>query len=119
MRLRLGACVLDTDLRQLTRGATVIPLSPKAFRLLELLAERQPRAVSQAELRTLVWPELQAGGTTLARLVNEIRSAIGDEERPPRFVRTVPRFGYALSGGEAESCEAAVAASGFSLEWDN
>src|SRR6476620_3607156 len=102
MRVRLGTCVLDTDLRQLTRAAIVIPLSPKAFRLLEVLAERQPRAVSQADLRALVWPELQAGGTTLARLVNEIRSAIGDEERPPRFLRTVPRFGYALTGAEVE-----------------
>ena len=103
MRVRLGASVLDTELRQLTRSGTVIPLSPKAFRLLEVLAERQPRAVAQAELRALVWPELQTGGTTLARLIYEIRSAIGDEERPPRFVRTVPRFGYALSGAEIES----------------
>ena len=32
----------------------------------------------------------------LANLVSEIRAAIGDDPSDPRFIRTVPRFGYAF-----------------------
>jgi DNA-binding winged helix-turn-helix (wHTH) protein len=96
VRLHFGGCLLDTELRQLTRQGGEIPLSPKAFRLLEVLAERRPRAVTLAELRRLVWPDMSVGGTTVARLVNEVRSALGDQERPPRIIRTVHRFGYAF-----------------------
>ena len=97
MRLCFDECVLDTDQRSLTRGGAAVALSPKAFRLLEVLAEHRPRAVANHELRELVWPESRVGGTTLARLVNEVRGAIGDDARPPRVIRTVPRFGYAFA----------------------
>jgi hypothetical protein len=36
--------------------------------------------------------------TNLAGLIAEIRRALGDDARAPRFVRTVQRFGYAFSG---------------------
>lgn len=92
MRVRFGDCVLDTDRRELTRAGRAVPLQPKAFRLLELLVERWPRAVSQADLRGVLWPDTEAGGTRVARLVNEVRKAIADEARPHRLIRTVHRF---------------------------
>jgi DNA-binding winged helix-turn-helix (wHTH) protein len=105
VRLAFGDCVLDTELRQLTRAGREVRLSPKAFRLLEVLAERRPRAVAKGELRTLVWPEMAMGGTTPARLLHEVRTALGDDPRGARFIRTVQRFGYAF-------CAAAVEESG-------
>jgi DNA-binding winged helix-turn-helix (wHTH) protein len=119
MRIRIGSCLLDTDLRLLSRADSPQLLSPKAFRLLEVLAERQPRAVSHAELRALVWPELRVGGTTLARLVNEIRGVLGEPSDSTRHVRTVPRFGYALSGCLVERSSSDAAGVTASLEWEN
>lgn len=109
--------MLDTPVRELTRGGQSVPLSPKAFRLLEVLAERRPHAIAQEELRRLVWPGAMAGGTTLARLINEIRAALGDDARAPQFVRTVHRFGYALSSlaREEEGPEPALAV-GYALQ---
>jgi len=98
VRLRFGDCVLDTAVRELRRGGQVKLLSPRAFRLLEVLTERRPDAIAQEELRGLLWPDTVAGGTTLARLVHEVRAALGDSVRPPRYVRTVHRFGYAFGG---------------------
>jgi DNA-binding winged helix-turn-helix (wHTH) protein len=96
MRLRFGDCVLDTDLRELTRGGRAVPLLPKAFRLLEVLVERRPQVVPQSELRRLLWPDGLLGGTRLARLVNEVRAAIGDDARSGHLIRTAHRFGYAF-----------------------
>jgi len=119
VRVRFGDCVLDTDLRQLIRAQAVVPLQPKAFHLLELLVERRPNAISQAELRELLSPGAKHGGTRVASLVNEIRKAIGDEARPNRMVRTVQRFGYAFCGVAVEELprESRATPSGFALQW--
>jgi DNA-binding winged helix-turn-helix (wHTH) protein len=118
MRIRIGSCLLDTDRRLLSDRDSPRPLSPKAFRLLEVLAEQQPRAVSHEELRAKVWPELRVGGTTLARLVNEIRNALRDPPDSTGHVRTVPRFGYALTGCIVEhSSGEAVGETSALLEW--
>jgi DNA-binding winged helix-turn-helix (wHTH) protein len=95
-RVRFADCVLDTATRELTRGGVPLPLSPKAFTLLVVLAERRPAAVSHEDLRKALWPDMEIGGTTLARLVNEVRTAVGDHADDPRVIRTVPRFGYAF-----------------------
>lgn len=100
MRLRLGECVLDTRTRELRRAGKPVHVSPKAFALLEVLAESRPNAVSKVELRHRLWPDALLGGASLARLANEARVALGDDARAPRFIRTVPRFGYALVGGD-------------------
>jgi DNA-binding winged helix-turn-helix (wHTH) protein len=120
VRLRFGDCLLDTSVRELQRRGKAVPLSPKAFRLLEVLAERRPTAVSQDELRTLLWPDTMMGGTTLARLVSDVRTAIGDNGRESgELIRTVHRFGYAFSGTATEEITAApnVSMTGYAVQW--
>jgi len=98
MRLRLGSLTLDTATRQLLRGTSEVHLSPKAFDLLTLLVETRPRAVAKAELQNELWPDVFVSETNLAGLVAEIRKALDDDARQPRFVRTAHRFGYAFCG---------------------
>lgn len=118
MRLRFEDCVLDTDRRRLTRGGHDVPIAPKAFRLLEFLAERRPRAVSRSELREVLWPDTPAGGTTLARLISEVRAALEDQDRPPRFIRTLHRFGYAFCAeADEEPAAPPPARSGCAIQW--
>jgi len=118
VRLLFGDCVLDTGRRELTRQGRKCPLSPKAFKLLEVLVERRPQAVAKTELRDLLWPDLAAGGTTLARYVNELRAALGDPARSPKILKTVQRFGYAFSANAVEEKPGEPAArSPLSLLW--
>jgi DNA-binding winged helix-turn-helix (wHTH) protein len=121
MRIRFGECVLDTGRHELSRVGLPVPLSPKAFRLLEVLAERRPHVVSKGEIRDLIWPDTVAGGTTVARLVNEVRSAIGDAALPS-VIRTVPRVGYAFSAPALDLTGAAAGAPAesarrYALQW--
>jgi DNA-binding winged helix-turn-helix (wHTH) protein len=83
--------------RQLWRGDREIHVTRKAFDLLALLIERRPNAVSKQEIHTRLWPDTFVSDVTLQSLVFEIRVAIGDDARKPRFVRTVHGFGYAFS----------------------
>ena len=98
MKVSFGDLTLDTDARQIRRGAVEVPISPKAFELLTALVDARPRALSKADLHERLWPQTYVTDSNLAGLVAEIRRAIGDDARTPRFVRTVQRFGYAFAG---------------------
>ena len=94
MRVRFGECELDFDRRQLLREGSEVHLAPKAFRLLQVLLEARPKAVSKATLHGLVWQDAIVSEATLSSLLAELRVAIGDDPRRPRFIRTKYGFGY-------------------------
>jgi DNA-binding winged helix-turn-helix (wHTH) protein len=96
MRHVFDEFVLDTDARQLVRRDDPLRLSPKAFRLLELLVAARPRALSKDELMERLWPETFVVEANLSNLVGELRAALGDVSQRPRFIRTLHRFGYAF-----------------------
>jgi hypothetical protein len=96
MQLRFEDFVLDTGTRELRKGGQPVPLSPKAFDLLAVLAEGRPEALSKETLLERVWPGTYVQRANLTNLIAEIRSALGDDPAAPRFVRTVSRFGYAF-----------------------
>ena len=105
MRLLFGDCTFDSGARTLTRGGEGVHLSGKAFQLLELLLAARPNPIEKSELFAKLWPDTFVSEANLASLVKEIRAAIGDDARAPRFVRTVHRFGYAFSGAVTETGE--------------
>jgi DNA-binding winged helix-turn-helix (wHTH) protein len=85
VRVAFGDCTLDSETRELFRNERPAHLSPKAFRLLELLLEGRPRALSKAEIHQKIWPEAFVSEATLASLIAEIREAIGDG-KDARFI---------------------------------
>jgi DNA-binding winged helix-turn-helix (wHTH) protein len=98
VRRLFGEFVLDGSQRQLLRDSEVVHLSPKAFELLSLLVSRAPAAVSKEEIVRVVWPGVHVSDASLTNVVAEVRAAIGDDARQPRFVRTAHGFGYAFCG---------------------
>jgi DNA-binding winged helix-turn-helix (wHTH) protein len=100
MRVSFGSCLLDTDTREVMRDGRPVHVTPLALRLLELLLEHRPRALSKAELQDALWPGTFVTEASLSSLVADLRAAIGDEARGSTFIRTVHRHGYAF-GGEA------------------
>ncbi|HET8644979.1 MAG TPA: FHA domain-containing protein, partial [Vicinamibacteria bacterium] len=103
MRLAFGDCVFDSEVRVLSRAGAEVHLGPKAFRLLELLLAQRPRVLSKDEIVSTLWPETFVSDGSLANLVTEVRAALGDRTKPPRYVRTVHRVGYSFCGEAAEA----------------
>jgi DNA-binding winged helix-turn-helix (wHTH) protein len=100
---------LDVERRELRVGAQPVHLPPKAFLLLHLLVASAPRAIAKAELYEAIWRDTFVDESNLSGLVNEVRAALGDSARKPRFLRTVHGFGYAFCGAlDAGSDEAPV-----------
>jgi DNA-binding winged helix-turn-helix (wHTH) protein len=98
MRLLFGECEFDSGRRLLLRHGRAEPLSFKAFQLLELLLDRRPEAVAKAELLERLWPGTFVSDASLYNLVAEVRAALADSSGATRFIRTVPRYGYAFHG---------------------
>jgi DNA-binding winged helix-turn-helix (wHTH) protein len=104
--LHFGDFSVDFGSRQLLRRAEEIHLGPKAFELLEALLKNRPRALSKAQLQSHLWPRTFVSESNLTSVVTELRAALRDEARRPRFIRTVYGFGYAFCGEAAEVADA-------------
>jgi hypothetical protein len=96
MRIQFGGFLFDSARRELLRGKRTVHLSPKAFRVLEALVTKVPAAVSKEELCEVLWPDVFVQEANLKNLVSEVRQALGEDARKPRFLRTVHGFGYAF-----------------------
>jgi DNA-binding winged helix-turn-helix (wHTH) protein len=101
MTFRFGSLTLDTESRALFREGRPVAISPKAFKLLQVLLEGRPRAIPKAELHQRLWPDTTVSDVNLPTLIAEIRNAIGDGARSPEFIRTVYGYGYAFHGPAA------------------
>jgi DNA-binding winged helix-turn-helix (wHTH) protein len=89
-----------------------IQLPPKAFSILQHLVDNADRLVTHNELMDKVWPDTFVQPEVLASHIRDIRAALGDDARKPRFVETLARRGYRfiakLSGSNAPTSQPSV-----------
>jgi DNA-binding winged helix-turn-helix (wHTH) protein len=97
-RFRFDQFCFDCDQKALLRGGEPVRLTPRAFRLLELLLLRHPKAVSKRDLLDHVWSGHIVEEANLKTLVLEIRTALEERGGRPEVVRTVYGYGYAFAG---------------------
>jgi TolB-like protein len=89
---------LDTDLRELRRGAAVVSVTPQVFDLLDYLIRNRGRVVSKDDLINAIWNGRSVSDAALATRLNAARSAIGDSGKEQRLVKTLPRKGFRFVG---------------------
>lgn len=92
--LLFGEFRLDRANASLVRDTTSIALTPKAFSVLEYLAQHAGRLVTKDEFMNQIWPGVFVGDAALKVCVREIRRALGDDSQQPTYVETVHRRGY-------------------------
>ena len=84
------------DLRsgRLLRGSESVPLRPKTWSVLRYLAERPGVLVTKAELLDAIWTDISVTESVLSKSIGELRVALGDSFKTPRFIETVQRRGF-------------------------
>jgi DNA-binding winged helix-turn-helix (wHTH) protein len=98
MRLHFGEFSFDTDRRELSRGGSVVHLTPKAIDLLRLLIDERPRILRKEEIHLSLWPETYVEEANLSVHISELRAALSDDSKEPRFIKTAHRYGYGFVG---------------------
>ncbi len=66
------------------------------MRLLATLAAAPGRPLLRQELLDAVWPDTIVNEEALSRAVSQLRRALGDDPKAPRYLQTVHKGGYCL-----------------------
>jgi two-component system alkaline phosphatase synthesis response regulator PhoP len=90
---------VDFNASQLVRNGSTIVLSERETRLLRYFIQNRGKTISRGALLQHVWGYRQAPLTrTVDVHILRLRHKIEDDPRAPRFIVTVPGFGYRFDG---------------------
>src|SRR4249920_705104 len=95
-QLALGAFRFDPRSGQLWREGREVRLTPRVAAVLRMLAERAGEVVSKQDLFDHVWNGIAVTDDALTSCIQELRGALGDDARRPRYIETRHRRGYRL-----------------------
>ncbi len=93
-QLTFGPFRLDPANERLWHGAEAIPLRPKAFAVLKLLAAHPGQLVTKQQLLETVWPATFVSDAVLKGNIRQLRDALGDVAATPQYIETAHRRGY-------------------------
>jgi len=103
MRYLFEDYALDTDRRELHRGADVVSVAPQVFDLLDYLIRNRERVVSKDDLINAIWNGRIVSDAALTTRLNVARNAIGDSGEEQRLIKTLPRKGFRFVGSVQEA----------------
>ncbi len=93
-QVAFGPFQLDPAQRLLTRPGSTTTLRPKTLEVLLLLLRRTGEVVSKDEILATVWEGNAVSEYVLTTCISELRTALGESSKQPRYVKTVHRTGY-------------------------
>lgn len=96
MRYILDDLEIETASQRVVRGDAELDVKGLSFRLLAYLLEHGTAVVSFDELMEAVWAPAVVNEETVTQRVRLLRSALGDDGRSPRYIRSVRGQGYQL-----------------------
>ncbi len=108
-RVRVGDCVVDLSLREITplsrsplsslpseTSAEPVRVTLKSIRVLSVLIAHPGKLVSREALLEWVWPDTMPTDDVVTQAIAQLRKALGDERERPRYIDTVSKQGYRL-----------------------
>src|SRR5512144_1040660 len=82
---------LDTDRRELARGAEPVAVEPQVFDLLVFLVQNRDRVVSKDDLIDSIWGGRIVSDSTLPSRINAALKAVNHNGKDHRLIPTMPR----------------------------
>ncbi len=109
-RLRFDQYDLDEADARLMCAGEPVPLAPTPFAVLCTLARSPGMLVTKNAMLDAVWGHRCVTESTLKSAISEVRGALGDDPKQPRYIETVSRRGYRFIGAPASMSSQSVAA---------
>jgi len=89
--------VIDLNRREVRLDSKLVNLTPTEFRLLEILAKKHGKVVSEEELTKQMWGEYRGeNSTVLRRYIWSLRSKLEEDPAIPKWIVTIRGYGYML-----------------------
>jgi DNA-binding winged helix-turn-helix (wHTH) protein len=106
VRVRFDRFDLDEANARLLRDGTAVALAPTPFAVLCALVRQPGSLLTTNALLDAVWGHRFVTDSVLRTAISELRTALDDDARTPRFIETVSRRGYrfiaATIGGSSQ-----------------
>ncbi|GKX35531.1 MAG: transcriptional regulator [Rhizobiaceae bacterium MnEN-MB40S] len=96
MKFTFADCVLDAESYSLARNGQPVAVEPQVFDLLLLLARNAGRLVTKDQIVEEIWNGRIVSEATISARVNAARTAVGDNGKDQKVIRTVTRRGLEL-----------------------
>lgn len=93
-RLSFDLFELDEVDARLTCEGQSVPIPPRPFAVLCALARRPGHLVTKGDLLDAVWGHRYVTDSVLKSAISDVRAALQDDPRQPRYIETVSRRGY-------------------------
>jgi DNA-binding winged helix-turn-helix (wHTH) protein/tetratricopeptide (TPR) repeat protein len=93
---RLGDWLVSPNLNTISTNGTVIKLEPRVMEVLLYLSKNAGEVISKKMLIETVWAERFVTDEVITTSIFELRKALGDEAKNPRFIQTISKRGYRL-----------------------
>jgi Tol biopolymer transport system component/DNA-binding winged helix-turn-helix (wHTH) protein len=88
----------DVEVRErefsISKAGQVLPVEPKAFRVLLMLLRNPQKLIAKEEFLNAVWGDAAVTENSLARSIALLRRLLGDDTQSPRYIETVATVGY-------------------------
>ncbi len=90
---------LDLGDERLWHGDQPVEISNKAFQLLRLLVSNPNHLLTKDHILDAVWGDVCVSEGLIKEYIHDLRLALGDDPKQPRFIETVHGRGYRFLGG--------------------
>ena len=107
-RFRVGAWLIDGNALTASRGREKNALEPRAFQVLRTLAASSGDVVTVDALMDAHWSGTVVTPNAVTRIIAQLRKALADDAKNPRYIETVSRTGYRLVAAVRPGDKAAV-----------
>ncbi len=98
-KLTSGELTVDRQARRVTLGGREVPLTAKAFSVLEYMMLHADEVLTRERLLDAVWGwDYPAATRTVDTRIAELRRALHDDAEEPRYVETLIGQGYRFVG---------------------
>ena len=94
--MRIGTVAVFPASNEIDDGAGRQRVPPRLMALLLRLARDAGTPVDRTTLLDEVWSRRGVTDEVLSRAVADLRTALGDDAREPRYIETLPKIGYRL-----------------------
>jgi DNA-binding winged helix-turn-helix (wHTH) protein len=114
--VRFEGFEVDLRAQELYKGGRKVKLQVQPFQVLAMLLEQPGEVVTREEMQKRLWPAdtFVDFDHSLNTAIKKLRQALGDDNKKPRFVETLPKRGYrflaTVKGPAAPSAPAGTSA---------
>jgi len=92
----LGDWIISPKKNQIKNDLSTQTIQPKLIEVLTFLCSRQNKIISSDDLIKQCWPKQFISDNPVHKCIAQLRKALGDSSKCPKYIATIPKRGYSV-----------------------